>query len=33
MSAQDLLRDIVVMLGGAVCVGLPMALVIIWICS
>jgi hypothetical protein len=29
MSAQGLLREIVVMLGGAVCVGLPMALVII----
>jgi hypothetical protein len=33
MSAQGLLRDIVIMLGGAVCVGLPMALVIIWVCS
>ena len=29
MSAQGLLRDIVIMLGGAVCVGLPMAPVII----
>jgi hypothetical protein len=33
MSAQGLLRDIVIMLGGAVRVGLPMALVIIWVCS
>jgi len=33
MSAQGLLRDIVIMLGGSVCVGLPMALVIIWVCS
>jgi hypothetical protein len=33
MSAQGLLRDIVIMVGGAVCLGLPMALVIIWVCS
>jgi len=28
-----LLLDLVVMLGGAVGVGLPMALAIIWVCS
>jgi hypothetical protein len=33
MSAQGLLLDIVMMLGGAVAVGLPMAVAIIWICS
>jgi hypothetical protein len=33
MSAQGLLRDIVIMVGSAVCVSLPMALVIIWVCS
>jgi hypothetical protein len=33
MSAHGLLRDIVIALGAAVCVGLPMAVVIIWICS
>jgi hypothetical protein len=33
MSAQGLLRDIMIMLGGAVAVGLPMAVAIIWICS
>ena len=30
---SGLLRDIVIMVAGAVCVGLPMALVIIWVCS
>jgi len=33
MSAHSLLRDIMMMLGGAVCVGLPMAVAIIWLCS
>jgi hypothetical protein len=36
MSAQvgtGLLLDVVMMLGGAVGVGLPMALAIIWVCS
>jgi hypothetical protein len=33
MSAQGLLRNIMITLGGAVAVGLPMAVVIIWICS
>jgi hypothetical protein len=33
MSSHGLLGDIVIMLGGAVCVGLPMAVVIIWVCS
>jgi len=33
MSAHGLLSDIVIALGAAVCVGLPMAVVIIWICS
>jgi hypothetical protein len=31
MSA--LLSDIMIMLGGAVAVGLPMAVAIIWLCS
>jgi hypothetical protein len=33
MSAHGLLGDIVIALGAAVCVGLSMAVVIIWICS
>jgi hypothetical protein len=33
MSAQGLLLDIMMMLGGAVGVGLQMAVVIIWLCS
>jgi hypothetical protein len=33
MSAQGLLLDIMMMLGGAVGVGLPMAAAIIWLCS
>jgi hypothetical protein len=33
MSAQGLLLDIMMMLGGAVGVGLPMAVVIIWLFS
>jgi hypothetical protein len=33
MSAQGLLRDIMITLGGAVAVGLPMTVAIIWICS
>jgi hypothetical protein len=33
MSAQGLLLEIMIMLGGAVAVGLPMAAAIIWLCS
>jgi hypothetical protein len=33
MSAHSLLGDIVMALGAAVCVGLPLAVAIIWICS
>jgi hypothetical protein len=36
MSARvgtGLLRDFIMMLGGAVGIGLPMAVVIIWVCS
>jgi hypothetical protein len=33
MSAQGLLLDIMIMLGGAVAVGLPMAAAIIWLFS
>jgi hypothetical protein len=33
MSAHGLLRNIVIMVGSAVGVGLPMAVLIIWVCS
>jgi hypothetical protein len=33
MSAQGLLKDIMIMLGGAFVVGFPMAVAIIWLCS
>jgi hypothetical protein len=33
MSTHSLLSDIMMALGAAVCVGLPMAVLIIWICS
>jgi hypothetical protein len=32
-AGRGLLLDFVMMLGGAVGVGLPMALAIIWVCS
>ena len=33
MSAQGLLLDIMIMLGGAVAFAVPMAAAIIWLCS
>jgi hypothetical protein len=32
-SAENLLSALALMIGGALAIGLPMALVIIWICS
>jgi hypothetical protein len=33
MSAQGLLLDMMIMLGGTVAFALPMAVAIIWLCS